>query len=80
MSQDANSAVSARQDSHQSTRVIIMAVAEADKIEMAEVEIQGISIMQHDLGGGSRVPEQLHAFQAKVQLQKDGQAMLGPER
>ena len=60
MSQDANSAVHALQDAHQATRVIIMAVAEADEIEMAEVEIQGIRIMQHHLRGGARVHEQLH--------------------
>jgi hypothetical protein len=60
--------------------VIIMAMAEADEIEMAEIKIQGIGIMQHHLRGGACIQEQLHLLRAIAQLQKDGQAMLSPDR
>ena len=68
------------QDAHQTSGVIVVAVAEADQIDSAQIEMQGIGIMQHHLRGSARVQEQLHILRAKVQFQKDGQAMLGPDR
>jgi len=50
------------QQAHQSPGVIVVAVAEADQVDLLWIYMQSIGIMEHHVRGGPGVPEQQHVF------------------
>jgi len=65
------------QQAHQSPGVIVVAVAEADQVDLIWIYMQSIGIMKHNRRGGPSVPEQLHVLRSQIHIQQDGQAVLG---